>query len=128
MNNKFLLVSFVILIASGFIIGQIFPDLPASFYLIYGLLGGGILFVINNRRIKKKGLIVTDERINKNIEKASLVTYRFTYAITLLVGMILTVISPEMAEIRIIGLVLIGTSILQTTFFTISYLIIARKN
>ena len=128
MNNKFILISFIILIGSSFIIEQIFPNLPAYFYVIYAVLCGVILLVVDTRRIKKKELIVIDERISKNLEKASHITYRFTYSILLVVGTVLTIIPSENTEIRIIGLVLIGASIFQTIFFTISYFIVARKN
>ncbi len=84
--------------------------------------------IINNRRIKKKELIVTDERIVKNAEKAAHITYRYTYSILLVVGTILTVVPTEADIVRIIGIVLIFASIFETLIFTISYFMINRNN
>ncbi len=128
MNNKFILISFFILICSGFVIGIIFPNLPVYFYIIYGLTGGGVLLIVNKRRIKKNELIVSDERYIKNMEKASLLTYRITYAGTLITGMMLQAFSQENSDLKKIGLTLIFVSVIQTMIFTISYVVYNRKS
>lgn len=120
-GNKFTIISMLAVIGSAFILNAMFPSIPSVFYLIEAIIGGILITIFSRVLAKKKNEVLTDERIKKNTNEASYITFRTTFILACLTGTIIMVIPNVDSVILIIGRVLLAVGIFQSILFSISY-------
>jgi len=117
----------IALIVIGFILVALFPTLPYSFYLAYGLGGGAIVLVIDRvtRRTVKGPL--TDERVRGTSENAAWVSYRITLVAVIVGGTILIYAFPSIQGLRLLGIGAVFSVALQSLIYGITLGLVRSK-
>lgn len=114
-------ISVLILVAVGFALGILIPNLQASFYIIFILAGGAIVLTIDRMARHRVDEAVTDERIQNIAEQAAFLAYKITFAMVMIVAVILINALPNIEGARLVG---VGASCaigLQSLIYGVCY-------
>lgn len=125
-HSLILPVGLLIVIAAGFVLSTVMPGIPASFYLIYAVVGGVIILgivLLAKRRIPEP---LTDERIQGIAESSSWITFRVMTAIIFVVGSFLMYAFPSVVGLKLIGIGAVCTIALQALVFAVVSAVLRR--
>lgn len=116
----------LIIIAAGFLLGALFPSLPASFYLICAVVGGIIILAID--MLAKRNLTepLHDERLQGIAELSSWVTFRIAMVVAFVVGFLFIYAFPSVEGLKLVGIGAVCTVAFQGLVFGIVSAVIRR--
>ncbi len=109
------------LMVSGFALGIADPKLTSLFFLLYALVGGVIVVVVDRAARQKVDEPLTDERIQGIAEKSAWLSLRVSMAPLGVGGFLLIYAFPSVAGLRLIGIGAVCSLALLFLIFGVAY-------
>ena len=116
-----------VIIAIGFVLGAIFPDLQATFYLVLALVAGAMLVLVDRMFRKRVSEPVNDERLQGMAEHAAWLAFKISFGILLVASITLMTAFPENDNTRLVGVGAYCALGVQGLAYGIAYLVIRNK-
>ena len=91
------------IVAVGFILGAVFPELEASFYLIFGVSAGAVILVVDRVARNRVPGALSDERIQGIAARASRLGFRISFGAIMVIAFVLMYAFPATEEARLVG-------------------------
>ena len=113
-----------LLVALGFVLGAVAPNLTPLFYVVLALGGGGVILVVHRLTRKTVPEAVTDERIQGMVEAAAYISYRIAFAAIMIIGSVLLYVLPSVEGARFVGIGAFCAIAIQSVIYVISYSVI----
>ncbi len=127
-SNYLTIAAMAIVVTLSFIIQLALPDTPWYIYLAIPLVAGIGLIPLSAVLARKRGEVITDERIERYSKDASYIVFRVTYPIAMVSGLALIMSGVEDRFVLGIGFALLATGIALGLSFGAIYTIIAARN
>ena len=91
------------LVAIGFVVGLIFPQLDVSFYVVFIVAAGVVILSVDRIVRRRVEGAITDERLQSLAERAAWVAFRISIVAILATAMVLTYLYPATVEARLVA-------------------------
>ena len=127
-SNYLTIGAMVIVVALSFVIQLALPTTPWYVYLAIPAVTGIGLIPLSAVMAKKRGEVITDERIARYSKEASYIVFRVTYPIAMATGLALIMSGVEDRLVLGIGFALLATGVALGLSFGAIYTIIAARN
>jgi uncharacterized membrane protein len=114
-------------VAVAVVLGMLFTDLPISFFLALGLVGGAAMIVIDRLARQRVSEPITDERIQGISEQAALVGFRISGSVIIVAGMLLMYVFPATDASKVVGVGACCAVGVQGLAYSVAYLVIRSK-
>ena len=91
------------LVAVGFILGLIFPELGISCYLVFVVCAGAVILVVDRSARKRVVGALNDERIQGIAERASWLALKISFSTIMVIAFVLMYAFPATDEARLVA-------------------------
>lgn len=108
-----LMATFIVLY---FIVGTLFPEIPAVVYVIGAIAGGAGIYIVYRRVSARSMEIVADERDERNSARSMALTFRVLTPAYYTAGVLSYALSDIGTTVHTVGLVLVAIGMLQMVF------------
>lgn len=108
-----LMATFIVLY---FIVGTLFPEIPAVVYVIGAIAGGAGIYIVYRRVSARSMEIVADERDERNSARSMALTFRVLTPAYYAAGVLSYALSDIGTTVHTVGLVLVAIGMLQMVF------------
>jgi uncharacterized membrane protein len=108
-----LMATFIVLY---FIVGTLFPEIPAVVYVIGAIAGGAGIYIVYRRVSARSMEIVADERDERNSARSMALTFRVPTPAYYPAGVLSYALSDIGTTVHTVGLVLVAIGMLQMVF------------
>ena len=115
------------LVAVGFILGLIFPDLQLSFYMIFVLSAGAVILVVDRSVRRRVVGALNDERIQGIAERASWLSFKISFSTIMVIAFVLMYAFPATDEARLVGVGAYCAIGVQALVYGIAFLVIRSR-